>query len=150
MTNFIIKDAEEAWAWAKAEAVVIESDIATELEKIALLFEADIWPFVKAGLLTLLSTAGKAGLAAGVDALIGSTPVTAAAAAAAVGTAILGAVSDQAAAVAETEGAKAAAAVAADPHAAGIIADTAAKIEASIPVPTNGSDLPHPAAEVTN
>jgi hypothetical protein len=95
----------------------LEQDAVNEFEKIKALFSADVWPYVKAGFLTLLTISGKAAMQAEVAAIPLELTGNVASAAAAVGAAISGAVAANAEAVAITEGKQALAAINADPNA---------------------------------
>lgn len=95
----------------------LENDAVVEAEKIAALFEGDVWPYVKAGILTLLTVAGRAALKAEVAAIPAELAGDIGIAAAGVGAAIAGAVEANASAIIEDEAAQATAAVNADPNA---------------------------------
>lgn len=128
----------------EAEFFDLEQDAIHGVEQIAALFSADVWPFVKAGILTLLTVAGKAALNAEVASIPLELSGNVGAAAAGVGAAITSAVATNALAVAETEGQRAAATIASDPNATVAEQNLATEIKSVIPPATNGSDLPHP------
>jgi len=114
-----------------------EQDLVAYLHHAGLIFEADIWPFIKAGLGVLLSVAGKAALQAEIAAIPAEMSGNVVVAAAAVGAAITGAVAANAEAIAKTEGDAAAAAIQADPNATVTEKALAAEGETLIP---NGTD----------
>jgi hypothetical protein len=105
------------WENIESEFVALENDAINTVEAIAGLFEQDVWPYVKAGILTLLTVAGKAAMQAEVAAIPLEISGQVGAAASAVGAAIAGAVNATAEAVAITEGRLAVAAVNADANA---------------------------------
>ena len=109
--------ASESWteaAWAELQ--VWEQDAVAALHEAGLIFSADVWPFVKAGLSQLFSVAGKAALDAEIAAIPAELSGNVTVAAAAVGAAISGAVAANAGAIAKDAAAKADAAVDADPN----------------------------------
>lgn len=103
---------EEAWAVLHTW----EQDAIAALHEAGLIFSADVWTFVKAGLGQLFSIAGKAALDAEIAAIPAELSGNMTVAAAAVGAAISGAVAANAGAIAKDAAAKADAAVDADPN----------------------------------
>ena len=116
------------------EAVTLYDDAKVELEKVAALFSADVWPYIKAGFMQLLTVAGKAAMQAEVAAIPLELAGQETAAAAAVGAAITSAVVTNAAAVAKTEGKAALSTIAADPNATDGEKALAAEGETLVPV----------------
>jgi hypothetical protein len=117
----------------EAEFSALEQDAVNFIEQIAGLFEQDVWPYVKAGFLTLLSVAGKAAMQAEIAAIPLEISGNITAAAAAVGAAITGAVAANAQAVLVTEGKQAISAVEADPNATDAEKAVAAEAEKLVP-----------------
>lgn len=126
----------------ETEVGVLETDAKVEVEKISALFSADVWPYVKAGILTLLTVGGKAAMQAEVAAIPLEVSGNLAAAAGAVGAAITGAVASNAEGVAETEGEAVVEAVEADANATDGEKALAAEAQTLIPgsqAATNGA-----------
>jgi hypothetical protein len=128
---------------------VLENNAVVVLENVNFLFSKDVWPYVKAGILSLLTVAGKAAIQAELAAIPLEIRGDLATAAMAVGAAITSAVNTNAGAILQDEGAKANAAIDADPDTtetekAGF--DALISTAGVVLPPTTGSDLPHPAA----
>ena len=81
----------------------LETDAINEIEALCKFFEADVWPYVKAFLQTLLQQEGKDALQAAVASIPAAATGNVAGAAAAVAAAVAGSLAANAAADAQTE-----------------------------------------------